>query len=149
MLPKLIAIFLTIGTIAPHPVKPAVLNIEEPVISTPTISIVTPLSDVGAPQTVSELELAPVPVPVNNAPANCGDNTYANYIYMHESGCSTTITNGLGCLGIGQACPGSKLEVVCPNLDYTCENAYFTSYANSVYGGWVGAYDHWLAFSWW
>lgn len=85
----------------------------------------------------------------SGAVSSCGDNSYANYIYTHESSCSTTITNGGGCLGIGQACPGSKLSNVCPNLDYACENQFFTAYANSAYGGWLGAYNFWLAHSWW
>jgi hypothetical protein len=118
-----------------------------------------PQTHLEAAQTVQDVPVVQVSAPapkiqtstnnVGSVVANCGDNTYANYIYMHESGCSTTITNYLGCVGIGQACPASKLYAVCPNLDYTCENNYFTGYANSVYGGWAGAYSFWVAHSWW
>jgi hypothetical protein len=86
---------------------------------------------------------------------NCGDNYYAAYIYGMESGgrvvghCNTYDPNGSGCYGIGQACPGSKLLAACPNLDYACENAYFTKYANDVYGGWAGAYSAWQSKGWW
>ena len=79
----------------------------------------------------------------------CGDNIYKQYIYSHESGCNTGKWNSSGCVGIGQACPASKLLTVCPNLDFACEDAFFTSYANAVYGGWAGAYQAWLSKSWW
>lgn len=104
-------------------------------------------SDIIEPSTT--VEAFGVDATSSGVVSNCGDNSYANYIYMHESGCSTTVTNAEGCIGIGQACPASKLESACPQLDYTCENAYFTAYANSVYGGWYQAYLAWLAQSWW
>lgn len=92
----------------------------------------------------------PVKTPVKTpSVAGCGDNQYANYIYMHESGCRLDARNAGGCLGIGQACPGSKLLAVCPDLNYACQNAFFTSYANSAYGGWAGAYQAWLGKHWW
>lgn len=76
----------------------------------------------------------------------CGDNFYANYIYMRESGCNVNAVNPGGCRGIGQACPGSKLPC---GADYACQNAWFTNYANAVYGGWEGAYNFWIANHWW
>lgn len=94
--------------------------------------------DVPVPQTVNPVGTSIVP--------NCGDNQYANFIYMHESGCNTGAVNALGCRGIGQACPGSKLPC---GADYGCQNDYFTNYANSVYGGWIGAYSFWVAHGWW
>ena len=80
--------------------------------------------------------------------AGCGDNSYANYIYMHESGCKTNDPNASGCDGIGQACPGSAVTNQC-GYDYACQNAYFTNYANSRYGGWAGAYAFWVNNHWW
>lgn len=79
----------------------------------------------------------------------CGDNQYSSYIYSHESGCSTNITNSEGCIGIGQACPASKLIAACPSLDYACENTFFTTYAVARYGSWEGAYNAWLSQHWW
>lgn len=76
----------------------------------------------------------------------CGDNQYSHYIYEHESGCRTTTVNSIGCRGIGQACPGSKLP--CGD-DYVCQNSYFTQYANSRYGGWYNAYCWWCNHGWW
>ena len=78
--------------------------------------------------------------------SGCGDNQYANYIYMKESGCRTTAVNSIGCRGIGQACPGDKLP--CGD-DYACQNAWFTNYAVQRYGSWEGAYNFWLNHSWW
>jgi len=90
--------------------------------------------------------VAPAPA-VQTAPVSgCGDNSYANYIYMHESGCRTTASSANGCYGIGQACPASKIAYC--GADYACQNAYFTSYANK-YGGWAGAYSFWVSHGWW
>lgn len=79
--------------------------------------------------------------------SGCGDNFYANFIYMHESGCRTDAVNSKGCRGIGQACPGSKLP--CSNSDYACQNAFFTKYAMDRYGSWEAAYNFWQANRWW
>lgn len=78
--------------------------------------------------------------------SSCGDNEYANFIYMHESGCNLNSVNALGCRGIGQACPGDKLPC---GADYACQNAFFTQYAISRYGSWYNAYIAWIAQNWW
>jgi resuscitation-promoting factor RpfB len=80
------------------------------------------------------------------AVAGCGDNSYAHFIYSHESGCRTTAMNPNGCYGIGQACPASKLAYC--GADYACQNAFFTAYAGK-YGGWAGAYSFWVSHGWW
>jgi hypothetical protein len=71
------------------------------------------------------------------------------FIYNHESGNDPTRYNSEGCLGLGQACPASKLLAVCPTMDYACEDAWFTNYAVSRYGSWQGAYNFWVAHRWW
>lgn len=76
-----------------------------------------------------------------------GVNQYAAYIYQHESGCRTDATNGGGCRGIGQACPGSKLP--CSDTDFACQHEWFSGYAESRYGGWEAAYQAWLVQHWW
>lgn len=101
-------------------------------------------------QPLEPVQTPSAPISPSNAPNGaCGDNSYANFIYTHESGCSLTVRNAEGCIGIGQACPASKLLSVCPNLDYACENSFFTSYANAAYGGWAGAYAFWTSHHWW
>lgn len=77
----------------------------------------------------------------------CGDNEFAHFIYMKESGCSTTALNSQGCYGIGQDC-NNVLQSLC-GADYACENAFFTNYANARYGGWADSYQFWLLNSWW
>lgn len=93
-------------------------------------------------------EVAQATQPSTQAPvAVAGDAK--SMIYMRESGNNPKAQNAGGCLGLGQACPGSKLLNVCPNLDYACEDAFFTDYANSRYGGWDAAAAFWRNNSWW
>lgn len=73
-------------------------------------------------------------------------NFYKDFIYHHESGNRTTAVNSLGCRGIGQACPGTKLP--CGD-DYACQDAWFTNYAMQRYGSWENAYNFWVANRWW
>lgn len=74
---------------------------------------------------------------------------YKAFIYNHESGNDPQRWNSSGCVGLGQACPASKLLAVCPNLDYACEDAFFTNYAISRYDSWQGAYTFWTQNRWW
>lgn len=66
------------------------------------------------------------------------------YIYMHESGNDPTEVNSIGCVGLGQDCNG-VLRTRCPNLDYECEDIYFTEYMTNRYSTWSAAKAHWLA----
>ncbi len=79
---------------------------------------------------------------VHAAPAN----GYKAFIYQKESGNRTTAVNSIGCRGLGQACPGSKLP--CGD-DYACQDAWFTNYAMTRYGSWEAAYNFWVANHWW
>jgi len=110
----------------------------------PTIKsrVIKPLAKVPVPAPKPAVQAVARPSVVSG----CGDNSYAHFIYEHESGCNTGAVNALGCRGIGQACPGSKLPC---GADYACQNAYFTNYAISTYGSWANAYSFWLAHSWW
>lgn len=74
---------------------------------------------------------------------------YKAWIYNEESGNDPTRYNSSGCLGIGQACPGSKLLLVCPTMDYNCEDNFFTQYMLSRYGSWEAAYNFHIANGWW
>ena len=74
-----------------------------------------------------------------------------NFIYMKESTNRLYAVNPIsGACGLGQAYPCEKLSNVCPNwrTDYACQDAYFTRYVKSRYGGWMGAYNFWLSHNW-
>ena len=68
---------------------------------------------------------------------------------MKESSMRLDAVNSIGCKGLGQDCNG-QLEKDCPNwrTDYACQDAYFTRYVKSRYGGWMGAYNFWLSHNW-
>lgn len=82
---------------------------------------------------------------VHAAGCNTG-NPYKDFIYMRESRCRTTAVNSIGCRGLGQACPGSKLPC---GADFACQDAWFSNYAITRYGSWERAYQVWVANSWW
>ena len=90
---------------------------------------------------------APIRKPQPTAPIDT--NAAKMFIYMHESGNNPLARNSAGCLGIGQACPGSKLLAVCPTLDYACEDQFFTRYMLGRYKTWENAYAFWVANHWW
>lgn len=87
------------------------------------------------------------PKPSQVASTNCGDNPYKSYIYTKESGCRTTALNPIGCYGIGQSCPASKIAHC--GADFACQDAWFSNYAVTRYGSWEKAYNFWLANHWW
>ncbi len=97
------------------------------------------------PQTQSQ-PVTSAPVAQSTPESGCGDNEYANFIYMRESGCRTTAMSPNGCYGIGQACPAGKIAYC--GADYACQNAFFSAYAGK-YGGWAGAYAFWQSHGWW
>lgn len=74
----------------------------------------------------------------------------AEYIISRESGWRLDARNSGGCLGLGQACPGSKLINVCPEYanDPICQLRFFTNYVNGRYGSWNGAYQFWVVNHW-
>lgn len=74
---------------------------------------------------------------------------YKNWIYTEESGNNPTRYNSIGCLGIGQACPASKLLKDCPTMDYDCEDTWFTNYMLARYGSWQNAYYFHIRNGWW
>lgn len=149
---------LALAYAQPVSAPPAPKPITNPLlVPVPQIKPLEPTALAEVPEVVY---VPPTPVyvaPVSGVVANCGDNFYANFIYMHESGCNLNAVNSIGCAGIGQACPASKTGCVvfdsAGNIvnygSYACQNAWFTQYANSAYGGWAGAYAFWVAHSWW
>jgi hypothetical protein len=89
-------------------------------------------------------------IPINATAYAEGGDAKA-FIYSHESGGRLTARNSGGCLGLGQACPGSKLVNACPNweTDYACQDAFFTNYMLNRYKTWENAKAFWLANRWW
>lgn len=99
----------------------------------------------------SQSELSSIEVSVSQTPAPvttgvCGSDPYMAQIYKMESGCNTASINSIGCAGIGQACPGSKLP--CSLTDFVCQDAYFTAYSISRYGSTYAALQFHLANGW-
>lgn len=112
----------------------------------PTDAVAAVSSNTTSHQSVASAPVAAAPVAQSAPVSGCGDNSYANFIYSHESGCRTTAMSPNGCYGIGQACPASKIAYC--GADYACQNAFFTAYAGK-YGGWAGAYAFWVSHGWW
>lgn len=72
------------------------------------------------------------------------------FIYMKESGNNPlSVNRSSGACGLGQALPCSKLSNVCPNMDYACQDAFFTRYMQSRYGTWEKAVAFWNQRHWW
>lgn len=71
------------------------------------------------------------------------------YIFQHESSWVANRTNSEGCIGLGQACPASKLYSICPTLDSICQVHFFNDYAIARYGSWSNALNIWHSQSWW
>lgn len=79
-----------------------------------------------------------------------GDYAYANFIVSHESGWRPTAANPSGAYGLCQALPGSKM--VTAGADWQTNPITQLRWCNGYaarYGGWAGAYNHWLAYRNW
>jgi resuscitation-promoting factor RpfB len=75
-----------------------------------------------------------------------GDYAYANFIVSHESGWRPTAANASGAYGLCQALPGSKMATA--GSDWQTNPITQLRWCNGYaarYGGWAGAYNHWLA----
>lgn len=86
--------------------------------------------------------------------ANIPDSEWGavDYIVTHESGWNHLAVNYLGCIGLGQSCPGgSGLASDCPNwkTDQVCQLRHFSRYAVRRYGSWWNAYNFWTRNNWW
>ncbi len=80
------------------------------------------------------------------------DYPYVDFIISHESGWRPGASNSSsGAYGLCQALPGSKMASA--GSDYltnpSTQLRWCSGYANGRYGGWQGAYNAWLAQSWW
>lgn len=77
---------------------------------------------------------------------------FVDFIMIKESTWRPGVVNSIGCIGLGQSCPGgSGLINDCPNwaTDPVCQLRHFDKYAKNRYGGWPQSYNAWLAQGWW
>lgn len=98
----------------------------------------------------SKLQVAATSIPTQgtaSASSQCGTDPYMSQIYMRESGCRVGAVNPIGCTGLGQSCPASKIAHC--GLDWACQNAWFTNYANVRYGSPAAAWAFWQKNHWW
>jgi len=116
----------------------------------------TPIQTVVIRQPVTQIEVRGVNLggirdDMRLAGISPGDYSYVDYVFTHESHWNPAAVNGIGCAGLGQACPGSKLAAACPDWqsDPVCQIKFFTGYADGRYGGWAGAYSHKASYGWW
>lgn len=76
-----------------------------------------------------------------------GDYNYADYIISHESGWRPDAGNASGAYGLCQALPGSKMASA--GADWATnpitQLRWCAGYANSRYGSWAAAYNHWVS----
>lgn len=98
-------------------------------------------------QRVAQVKTPQIIPTANASSGNCGDNPYKQFIYMKESGCRTDAMNSIGCYGIGQSCPASKIAHC--GADFACQDAWFSNYAVTRYGSWEKAYNFWVKNRWW
>lgn len=119
---------------------------EEAKVAVVSAPVANPAPTPTAPPPAEPVVATPQPPPVVGV-TNCGDNPYKQFIYQHESGCRTDAVNSIGCTGLGQACPGSKLP--CSLSDWVCQDNWFSNYAIQRYGSWEAAYNFWQANRWW
>lgn len=122
------------------------------------------------PQIVARGKAVQIPADKAGVMAAAGisssDYGYVDYIISHESGwCPTklqghyggcpayppvSIPNGLG-YGLGQATPGGKMAGFGADwqTNAVTQLRWATSYAQSRYGSWGAAYDHWQSYRYW
>jgi len=76
-----------------------------------------------------------------------GDYAAADFIISHESGWRPYAANASGAYGLCQALPGSKMASAGSDwaTNPVTQLRWCNGYAVSRYGGWQGAYNHWMA----
>lgn len=96
---------------------------------------------------------AVVAAPVAPQPAPVASPTEAEakaFIYMKESGNNPLAVNrSSGACGLGQSLPCAKVLSSCPDMNYQCQDAWFTNYMQSRYGTWAKAMAFWQIHRWW
>jgi len=80
------------------------------------------------------------------------DYAYVDYIIAKESGWRPgAVNSSSGAYGLCQAYPGTKMASAGADwrTNPVTQLRWCAGYANGRYGGWAGAYNAWLAQSWW
>lgn len=97
---------------------------------------------VARPSTASHTAL------MEAAGISSSDYAYVEYIIQHESGWNPNAVNtSSGACGLGQQLPCGKWAHQWNDPVDALIDA--SSYAAARYGGWRGAYLHWLSSGWW
>jgi len=81
-----------------------------------------------------------------------GDYAYVDYIVSKESGWRPgAVNSSSGAYGLCQSYPASKMATAGADwrTNPVTQLRWCAGYANGRYGGWQGAYNAWLAQSWW
>ncbi len=101
---------------------------------------------------------------MKSAGISSGDYAFVNYIVSRESGWCPTKAQGewgscpayhgvppYGGYGLCQSTPGSKMSSAGSDwkTNPITQLRWCSSYAQGTYGGWAGAYNHWLAYHFW
>lgn len=101
---------------------------------------------------------------MRTAGISSSDYGYVNYIISRESGWCPTKAQGeigycpayhgvpsYGGYGLGQATPGSKMATAGSDwaTNPVTQLEWCDGYAQRTYGGWSGAYSHWVAYHFW
>lgn len=125
---------------------------------------VKPKKQVKKPKPAGKPQVAATPPVATNVQAVAkqtltelgqGENwSIVHEIFRRESTWNPAVTNSIGCIGLGQACPdGIKADLValCPNwaTDVACQVKRFNTYALGRYGSWPQALAAWNAQGWW
>lgn len=86
--------------------------------------------------------------------AGISDHHNANIIVNKESTWRVAVVNGIGCIGLIQACPAGLKPVMvanCPNwqTDPVCQLRVAENYMKTRYGSWAAAVSFHLRNNWW
>ncbi|HUD05363.1 MAG TPA: G5 domain-containing protein [Candidatus Saccharimonadales bacterium] len=134
--------------------------------------IQTVVTQPPVPEIVAEGQAVQIPADKEAVMAEAGisssDYAYVNYIVSNESGwCPTKVQGDIGYCpgyapsayilseeigyGLGQATPGEKMASFGSDWETNpvTQLKWATYYANSRYGSWEAAYDHWQAYGNW
>jgi hypothetical protein len=129
------------------------------VTKTTVVPKVSTAQKIVQPQPVTEVTevastppLSPREQLMNLAGIQPADYGAADYIISHESSWRFSATEPhTGAYGLCQSLPAIKMASAGSDwqTDPVTQLKWCNSYALTRYGGWQGAYTHWVAYRWW